>query len=288
MNGSELLAERFQEHRGRLRAVAYRMLGSLGEAEEAVQETWLRVSRGDGEGTQDPGGRLTALVGGVCLDRLRSRSAPRADAFVPDPVVAPLSPTDPEQEALYADATGLALLVALEGLEPAERVAYVLHDMFAVPFDDIAAVLARTPAATRELADRARHRVRGAAPAAEPDPAARREVLEAFLAAARAGDSEALSAVLHPDVVLRADSGAPASRTVQGARAVAEQTLRFRQFAECARLALVNGEVGIVNLPEGRPRSVAGVGVAEGRIVALHLLADPERLARLDLPGTAR
>ncbi|MFE1838942.1 sigma factor [Streptomyces sviceus] len=287
MNGTEPLAERFQEQRARLRAVAYRLLGSLSEAEEALQEAWAGLSRNAPGELPDPDGRLVTVVGRVCLDRLRSRAG-RRDTFVPDPVIAPLSPADPEQEVLYADAVGLALLVALEGLEPEERLAFVLHDLFAVPFDDLAPVVERTPAAARQLAGRARRRVRKAAPAAEPDPDRQREVLEAFLAAARAGDLEALVAVLHPDAVLRADSGAPASRSVRGARAVAEQAIRFRQFTDCARLALVNGEVGIVNLPEGRPLSVAGVTVVEGRIVALHLLADPERLARLDLPGTAR
>ncbi|MFJ6386573.1 sigma factor [Streptomyces sp. NPDC091972] len=287
MNGTELLAERFQKDRGHLRAVAYRMLGSLRDAEDAVQETWLRLSRGAGDGIPEPGGRLTAVVGGVCLDRLRSRAARPAEVFVPDPVIAPLAPADPEQEALYAAATGLALLVALEQLEPAERLVFVLHDMFAVPFDDIAPIVARTPAAARQLAGRARRLVRESAPAAETDPGRQREAVEAFLTAARAGDRDAVVAVLHPDAVLRADSGTPAD-TVRGARAVAEQALRFRQFAECARLALVNGEIGIVNLPEGRPPAVAGVTVAGGRIVALHVLADPARLARLDLPGTDR
>ncbi|MEU9170568.1 sigma factor [Streptomyces sp. NPDC048420] len=288
MNGTDLLAERFQAHRGQLRAVAYRMLGSLSGAEDAVQETWLRLSSGDPDGMRGPDGGFTTLIGRICLDRLRSRTARRADTFVPDPVIGPLSPTDPEQEALYADAAGLAVLLALENLEPAQRLAVVLHDMFAVPFTDIAPILERTPAATRQLASRARRRVREAAPAAEPDSGRQREVLEAFLAAAKAGDVEDLVAVLHPDVVLCTDSGPRDSRRVRGARAVAEQqALEFRQFANCARLALVNGEVGIVNLPEGRPLSVVGVTVAEGRIVALHILADPERLARLRLPGTA-
>jgi RNA polymerase sigma-70 factor (ECF subfamily) len=286
VNGTDLLAERFQEHRGRLRAVAYRMLGSLGEAEEALQEAWAGLSRAAAGGTPDADSRLITAVGRVCLDRLRSRTGHR-DAHVPDPVIAPLAAADPERELLYADARGLALLVALENLEPAGRLAFVLHDMFAVPFDDIAPVLERTPAAARQLAGRARRRVREAAPTAAPDPDRQREVLEAFLAAAKARDGDAVVAVLHPDVVLRADSGAPAF-VVRGARAVAEQALRHRRFADCARLALVNGEIGIVNLPEGRPLAVAGVTVTEGGIVALHVLADPERLARLALPGTAR
>lgn len=288
MNGTDLIEERFQAHRGQLTAVAYRMLGSLGEAEDAVQETWLRLSGIDPEEIRGPDGRFITLVGRICLDRLRSRTARRADVFVPDPVIAPLAPTDPEQEALYADAVGLAVLVALENLEPAQRLAVVLHDMFAVPFTDIAPILERTPAAVRQLASRARRRVREAAPAAEPDPGRQREVLEAFLAAARAGDSEDLFAVLHPDVVLCTDSGPRNSRRVRGARAVAEQALELSRFADCARLALINGEVGVVNVPEGNPLSVAGVTVAEGRIVALHILADPERLARLELPGTSR
>ncbi|MFF0011167.1 sigma-70 family RNA polymerase sigma factor [Streptomyces sp. NPDC005374] len=296
MNGTEQLAQRFQAHRGQLRAVAYRMLGSLGEADDVVQDAWLRLGRGDRDETRELGDWLTATVGGTCLDRLRSRAArgadPRDDAFVPDPVITPLSRTEPEQEALYADAVGLALLVALEQLTPAQRLVFVLHDMFAVSFEDIAPIVERTPAATRQLASRARRRVRDAAPAAEPDPAKQREVLEAFLAASKAEDPEALGAVLHPDIVLRVDAGVfvgpVASEVVRGARAVAEQAMRFRQFAQDARLALINGEVGVVNVPEGNPLSVAGVTVAEGRIVALYILADPERLARLELPGTSR
>ncbi|MDH6454945.1 MULTISPECIES: sigma factor-like helix-turn-helix DNA-binding protein [unclassified Streptomyces] len=293
MNGTELSAECFRAHRARLRAVAYRMLGSLDDADEAVQETWLRLSDSGsggsgGSGASDAGVPLVTVVGAVCLDRLRSRAARRAEAFVPDPVIAPLSPTDPEQEALYADAAGLALMAALEDLTPAQRLALVLHDMFAVPFDDIASILERSPGAARQLAGRARRRMRGTVPASEPDPGRQREVLEAFLAAARAGDVETLLAVLHPDVVLRADSGAASSRVVRGAREVAAQVLRFRRFTEYARLALVNGEIGVVNVPEGRPLSVAGVTVADGTIVGLNVLADPDRLARLRLPGTAR
>ncbi|MCT9078224.1 RNA polymerase sigma factor SigJ [Streptomyces fulvoviolaceus] len=296
MNGTDLLAERFEEHRGHLRAVAYRMLGSLSEAEDAVQETWLKLSRSDTDGIRNLGGWLTTVTGRVCLDMLRSRAArredPLDDTFVPDPVISPLSRIDPEQEVLQADSVGLALLVVLENLEPAERLAFVLHDMFAVPFDDIAPIVERSSAATRQLAGRARRRVQGAAPSSEPDLGKQREVLDAFLAACNAGDFEALVAVLHPDVVLRADSGAlvggaAASKVVRGAKAVAEQAMLFRRFAQDARLALVNGDVGVVNAPEGRPLSVMGVTVAEGRIVALHILADPERLARLGLPGAA-
>ncbi|NUP37318.1 MAG: RNA polymerase sigma factor SigJ [Streptomyces sp.] len=292
MNGTDALADRFEEHRGHLKAVAYRMLGSVAEAEDAVQESWLKLSRSDADAIGNLGGWLTTVVGRVCLDMLRSRASRREEpideTFVPDPVIRPLSQVDPEQEVLHADSVGLALLVVLETLEPAERLAFVLHDMFAVPFDDIAQIVERSSAATRQLASRARRRVRGATPSSEPDLGRQRQVVDAFMAAARAGDFEALVAVLHPDVVLRADSGAlvggaAASKTVRGAKPVAEQALLFRQFAQFARVVLVNGAIGVVNAPEGRPLSVMGVTVADGRIVALHILADPERLARLDL-----
>jgi RNA polymerase sigma-70 factor (ECF subfamily) len=290
--GTDLLAERFEEHRGHLRAVAYRMLGSVSEAEDAVQETWLKLSRSDTGDIRNLGGWLTTVAGRVCLDILRSRTSrreePLDDTFVPDPVIGSLSRIDPEQEVLQADSVGLALLVVLETLEPAERLAFVLHDMFAVPFDDIAPIVERSSAATRQLASRARRRVQGATPSSDPDLGRQRQVVEAFMAASRAGDFEALVAVLHPDVVLRADSGAlvggaAASKVVHGARPVAEQAFLFREFAQYAELVLVNGAVGIVNAPEGRPLAVMGVTVDGGRIVALHILADPERLARLDL-----
>ncbi|MFE9443658.1 RNA polymerase sigma factor SigJ [Streptomyces sp. NPDC006602] len=293
MNDTELLAERFEEHRGHLRAVAYRMLGSLAEAEDAVQETWLKLSRTDAGDIRNLGGWLTTVVGRVCLDLLRSRTVrredPLDDTFVPDPVIRPLTRTDPEEEVLQADSVGLALLVVLETLEPAERLAFVLHDMFAVPFDDIASILERSPAATRQLASRARRRVQGATPSADPDLGRQRQVVDAFMAASRAGDFEALVAVLHPDIVLRVDSGAlvsgaAASKLVRGAKAVAEQAMMFRQFAPFARLALVNGEIGLLNAPGGQLHSVMGVTVADGRIVAMHILADPERLARLEVP----
>ncbi len=296
MNDTELLADRFEEHRGRLKAVAYRMLGSLSEAEDAVQETWLKLSRSDAGEIDNLGGWLTTVAGRVCLDLLRSRTRrheePLDDTFVPDPVVGPLSTSDPEREVLQADSVGLALLVVLETLEPAERIAFVLHDMFAVPFDDIAPIVERTSAATRQLASRARRRVRGATPAADPDLGRQRQVLEAFMAASRAGDFEALLTVLDPEVVLRADAGprvggVAASKVVRGAKPVAEQALLFRQLAQSTqfiRLVLVNGSVGILNAPEGRPVSVMGVTVADGRITGMYILADAERLARLDLP----
>ncbi|MFD8810930.1 RNA polymerase sigma factor SigJ [Streptomyces sp. NPDC059627] len=289
---AEQLADRFQEHRGRLRAVAYRMLGSLAEAEDAVQEAWLRLGRVEADEIRNLGGWLTTVVGRVCLDMLRSRTARREqpidETFVPDPVIRPLPGVDPEQEVLEADSVGVALLIVLETLEPAERLAFVLHDMFAVPFDDIAPIVERSSAATRQLASRARRRVQGATPTGDPDLGRQRQVLEAFLAASRGGDFEALVAVLHPDVVLRVDSGAlvrgaAASKVLRGARAVAEGAYSFRQFAGWARLALVNGAVGMVTAPEGRPLSVMAVTVADGRITEMYILADPERLARLEL-----
>lgn len=292
MSDSALLADRFEEHRGHLKAVAYRMLGSLAEAEDAVQETWLKLDRTDTAEIRNLGGWLTTVIGRVCLDMLRSRASrredPLDDTFVPDPVITPLSRIDPEQEVLQADSVGLALLVVLEALEPAERLAFVLHDMFAVPFDDIAAIVERTPAATRQLASRARRRVRGATPAAEPDLGRQRQVVDAFMSAARGGDFEALLTVLDPDVVLRADSGplvggAAASKLVRGAKAVAEQALLFRQFAPYGRLVLVNGAIGVLHAPEGQVQSVMGVTVVDGRITELFILADPERLAALDL-----
>ncbi|MEU8733276.1 RNA polymerase sigma factor SigJ [Streptomyces sp. PB17] len=293
--GQERLAERFEEHRGQLGAVAYRMLGSLAEAEDAVQEAWLRLDRSGGDGIDNLGAWLTTVTGRICLDLLRSRTARREepmtegfDTFVPDPVLRSLPRADPEAEALHTDSVGIALLVVLETLEPAERLAFVLHDMFAVPFDDIAPVVERTPAATRQLASRARRRVRDATPAAEPDLARQRRVVEAFLAASRAGDFEALVSVLHPDVVLRADAGAlargvAASKVVRGARTVATGAFHFRHLAPLARVVLVNGAVGTVAVSEGRPVSVTCVTVADGLITGLYILSDPERLARLDL-----
>ena len=293
VNETELLAERFEEHRGHVRAVAYRMLGSLAEAEDAVQETWLKLGRVDAGEIRNLGGWLTTVVGRVCLDLLRTRTArredPLDDTFVPDPVIRPLVQGDPEQEVLQADSVGLALMIVLETLEPAERLAFVLHDMFAVPFDDIAPILDRGSAATRQLASRARRRVQGATPSADLDLGRQREVVDAFRAASVVGDFDALLAVLHPDIVLRVDSGAlvggaAASKLVRGARSVAEQAMLFRQFAPLARLALVSGGVGMVNAPDGRLQSVMGVTVAYGRIVEMYILADPERLAVLDLP----
>ncbi|MEV7380547.1 RNA polymerase sigma factor SigJ [Streptomyces lydicus] len=289
MNDHEWLAERFEENRSHLRAVAYRMLGSLSEAEDAVQEAWLRLNRSGADEVENLGGWLTTVVGRVCLDQLRMRKARREDPLevrVPEPVVLRADPADPEHQALLADSVGLALLVVLETLSPVERLAFVLHDMFAMPFDEIAPIVDRTPAAARQLASRARRRVQGNVPASDPDPARRREVVDAFLAASRGGDFEALLAVLDPDVLLRADAGAASgglTKLVRGARAVAEQALTFSRFALAGRPALVNGGPGLVTTQDGQPFSVMGFTVAHGRIVEINILADPARLRRVDL-----
>ena len=284
------LADRFEEHRTNLRAVAYRMLGSLAEADDAVQEAWLRLSRSDTSGVENLGAWLTTVVGRVCLDMLRARRSRREEslgAHVPDPIVSPEDGIHPEHEALLADSVGLALLVVLETLSPAERLAFVLHDMFDVPFDEIGAIVGRSPAAARQLASRARRRVKGAAPIPDADLDRQREVVGAFLAAARGGDFDALLSVLDPDVVLRADAGAVpagASRVIRGAPAVAEQALAFAQrLGPFARPALVNGAAGIVAAPGGRPVSVLGFTVRGEKIVEIDILADPARLRQLDL-----
>ncbi len=290
MDERDWLAERFEQNRPHLREVAYRMLGSLAEAEDAVQEAWLRLSRAEAGGIENLGGWLTTVVARVCLTMLQSRRSRREellDARVPDPIVSTEERPDPEQEALLADSVGLALLVVLETLAPVERLAFVLHDMFDVPFDEIAPIVDRSPAAARQLASRARRRVKGAAPVPDADLARQRAAVDAFLAAAREGDFEALLGVLDPDVVLRADVGAVpagASRVIRGAPAVAEQALAFaRRLGPFARRALVNGAAGIVAAPGGRPFSVLGFTVTQGRIVEIDILADPERLSQLDL-----
>jgi RNA polymerase sigma-70 factor (ECF subfamily) len=291
MGQGDWLAERFEAHRPHLRAVAYRMLGSASEADDAVQGAWLRLSRADTSGVANLGGWLTTLVARVCLDMLRARTARREELLgvhLPDPIVSRQDGVDPEQQALLADGIGLALLVVLETLAPAERVAFVLHDMFAVPFEEIAPIVGRSPAAARQLASRARRRVRGAAPVPDADLTRQREVVDAFLAAARGGDFDALLAVLDPDVVVRADRGAaPAgvSVVVRGAAAVAEQALTFsRRFGRFARPALVNGTAGLVSwAPDGRPVAVMGFTIRRGRIAEIDILADPQRLRQLDL-----
>src|SRR5215208_2380812 len=289
MDERDFLAEQFEEHRPHLRAVAYRMLGSTAEADDAVQEAWLRLSRSDASEIDNLGGWLTTVVARVCLNALRARRRHGEEPLgphVPDPVVDAADGSSPEHEALLADSVGLALLVVLETLPPAERLAFVLHDMFGVPFDEIAPIVDRSPEAARQLASRARRRVRGAAPQPDPDRARQREVVEAFFAASREGDFEALVAVLDPDVVLHADVGgvpSGASRELRGAQAVAEQALTFSQFAPFARPALVNGAAGVAVAPRGRPFSVMGFTVSGGKIVEIDILADPARLRQLDL-----
>src|SRR5215218_3818812 len=287
MDEHDFLAEQFEENRTHLRAVAYRMLGSLSEAEDAVQEAWLRLSRSDTGGVENLGGWLTTVVGRVCLDMLRSRRSRREEplgARFPDPIVGRQGGIDPEYEALLSDSVGLALLAVLETLSPAERLAFVLHDMFAVPFDEIATIVDRSPAASRQLASRARRRVRGAVTSPDADLARQREVVDAFLAAARGGDFDALVAVLDPDVVLRADREAvPAGalREVRGAPAVARRAAKGR--ARAARPALVNGAVGVVVAPRGRLLMVLGFTIRGGEIVEIDAIADSARLRKLDL-----
>lgn len=290
MNETDLLAERFEAHRGRLKAVAYRMLGSLNDADDAVQEAWIRLSRSQSGGVENLGAWLTTVVTRVCLDMLRVRKSRREDqldAYVPDPIISREDGIDPEQAVLMADAVGLALLVVLETLEPAERVAFVLHDMFDVPFDEIAPIVGRSQTAARQLASRARRRVRGSA-VPDTDVGRQREVVAAFLAAARAGDFAALVSVLDPAVVLRADRGGlpvGASRVIRGAPAVAQQALAFAQRPGLTpKTVLVNGAAGLVSrTPDGQPFSVMGFTVVSGKILEIDILADPERLRRLDL-----
>jgi RNA polymerase sigma factor (sigma-70 family) len=282
MDDRDWLAERFEAYRPHLRAVAYRMLGSASEADDAVQEAWLRASRATPAGVDNLGGWLTTVVGRVCLDLLRSRRSRREEpleANLPD------RGADPEDEALLAEGVGSALLVVLDTLGPAERLAFVLHDLFAVPFQEVAAILGRSEAAARQLASRARRRVQGAQ-APEGDRARQRLVVEAFLAASREGDFEALLRLLDPQVVVRADAaatGTAAPRVVRGAAAVASQALGFARRARLARLALVDGAVGLVVTPPGRPSLVLGFTIRRGLISAIDILADPERLRRLDV-----
>ncbi|MDZ5447398.1 RNA polymerase sigma factor SigJ [Micromonospora sp. 4G57] len=289
MDEREFLSERFEEQRSRLRAVAYRMLGSTSEADDALQDAWLRVSRADTSEVENLGGWLTTVVARVCLNMLQARAHRREeplDVRVPDPIISPESGVDPEREAVLADSVGLALLVVLETLTPAERLAFVLHDMFAVPFEEIAPMIERTPTAARQLASRARRRVRGQAPEPDPDASRQREVVSAFFAAAHDGDFDALVSVLHPDVVLRADGGLTRARqtvVLTGARTVAGQALTFGRLSPFARPALVNGAAGVVVVVQGRPVSVMGFTVAAGKIVAIDVLSDPERLGKLDL-----
>jgi RNA polymerase sigma factor (sigma-70 family) len=285
----QLLAQRFEEQRGHLRAVAYRMLGSLAEADDAVQEAWLRLSRADTDDVANLAGWLTTVTGRICLDMLRSRTARREESLevrLPDPVIGPDDGGDPEHEALTADAVGLALLVVLETLTPAERLAFVLHDLFGVPFTEIGPIVGRTPDAAKMLASRARHRVRSGSVQPEGDLRRQRDVVDAFMAAARGGDFGALVELLDPDVVLRADLGASAppgfTPLVVGAAAVAGRALLFAQPGGISQRALVNGAVGVVTRRDGKLVAVLGFTIADGKIAAIDVLADPERLSRLD------
>lgn len=287
MPTTEQLAEQFEAHRGHLRAVAYRMLGSASEADDAVQESWIRLGRTDVDEVENLRAWLTTVVARVCMDMLRTRTSRREDPLdthVPDPIIARID-EGPESDAMLADSVGLALLVVLEKLEPAERLAFVLHDVFGMTFEEIAPVVDRSAVATRQLASRARRRVQGQAPASDADLRTQRRVIDAFLAAVQRGDFEALVNVLDPEIVLRADGGAKGiSRLVRGAEAVASQARSFSRLALSAQIVLVNGNVGVVSrYPDGRLLSVAGFTIAGGKVVEMDILADPDRLSRLDL-----
>ena len=291
----EQLAKQFEEHRPHVRAVAYRMLGSVSEAEDAAQDAWIRLSRTDVSGVDNLRGWLTTVVARVCLDMLRTRASRRedpldvdVDVHVPDPIVGAIGRVDegPEADAMLADSVGLALLVVLEKLQPAERLAFVLHDVFGMPFEEVAPVVDRSAVATRQLASRARRRVQGQSPTSGADLRQQRRVVDAFLAAAENGDFEALVSVLDPAIVLRADGGAVKgmSRIVRGAQAVAAQAATFSKIGLSTQVVLVNGNIGVVSrLPDGRLLSVIGFTIAGGKVVEMDILADPDRLSRLDL-----
>jgi RNA polymerase sigma factor (sigma-70 family) len=285
MNEQDWLAGQFEENRRHLRAVAYRMLGSLSEADDAVQEAWIRLSRSEAGSIGNLGGWLTTVVGRVCLDMLRSRKSRREEsleAHVPDPVLSRDDQNDPERDAVIADGVGLALLVVLETLDPPERLAFVLHDMFATPFDEIAAMLGCSVAAARQHASRARRRVRGAAPGPDRDLSQQRRVVDAFVAAVRAGNFEALLKVLDPDVVRRSDR-LPEAR---GAHAVAESAILFSKATQSVQPVLVNGSAGLIAwLPSGQPFSILAFTIRRGLITEIDVYNDPERLRRLDLKG---
>jgi RNA polymerase sigma factor (sigma-70 family) len=285
MNEREYLAERFEEHRTHLRAVAYRMLGSLSEVDDAVQEAWLRLSRTDATGIDNLGGWLTTVVARVCLDMLRSRQSRREEALTPDapePIATGVSGSSPEEEALLADSVGLALLVVLDRLTPAERLAFVLHDMFAVPFEEIGPIVGRSAEAARQLASRARRRVRGGATASAPDLVRQREVVEAFLAALRGGDFEGLLAILDPDLVVRTDMpGAPSE--IRGAAVWAKGAVAYGHMARVVRPALVNGAIGLIMAPRGQLSRALTFTIANGRITAIEVIGNPARLGELDV-----
>lgn len=288
MPTSEWLAEQFEQNRAHLRAVAYRMLGSVSEAEDAVQEGWIRLGRSDISAVENLRGWLTTVVSRVCLDVLRSRASRREasldEVYVPDPVVA--SADDPEAGVMRAESIGMAMLIVLETLEPAERLAFVLHDAFGMTFDEIAPIVERTPVATRQLASRARRRLQGSVVEADRDLLQQRLVVDAFLAAAREGDFERLVSVLDPDIVLRADAGrlANMSKVVRGIPAFAEQATTFSRMSLSTQVVLVNGNIGLVSRrPDGSVFSVIGLTIAGGKIVEMNILADPDRIARIDL-----
>jgi len=287
MDDRDWLVQRFEENRPHLRAVAYRMLGSLGDVDDAVQEAWLRLNRSDARGIENLGGWLTTVIARVCLDMLRTRKSRREESLderLPDFVLSREDRIDPEQEALIADSVGLALLVVLETLSPRERLAFVLHDMFAVPFAEIASIVGCSPVAARQLASRARRTVRGSAPIPDVDLTQQRRVVDAFLAAVRAGDFEGLMAVLDPDVVRRSDHIPGELNEIRGARTVAGQALMFSRLAESVQPVLINGTAGIISwLPDGQPFSVMGFTIRGNRIVEIDILRDPARLSRLDL-----
>jgi RNA polymerase sigma-70 factor (ECF subfamily) len=288
MNEADDRAALFEAHRSHLRAVAYRMLGSLAEADDAVQDAWLRYARTDTDEVANPGAWLTTVVARLCLNMLRTRRTRREEPMplrLPDPILSREGGPDPQQELLLADAVGLALQVVLETLSPAERVAFVLHDVFGMPFDEIAPIVGRSPTAARQLASRGRRRVQGSRTQPDADLRAQRSVVDAFFAAARRGDIHALLAVLDPDVVVRADFGATSRATTElrGAQAVAESASSFSSLARFARPALVNGTAGLVVVRDGAPFAVLGFTVRDGRVVELDVVGDPERLRQLDL-----
>ena len=288
-DGASVTGPDFEQHRPHVRAVAYRMLGSVSEADDAVQETWLRLGRTEASGIENLRGWLTTVVGRVCLDMLRARTSRREDpldVYIPDPIVT--SVAGAEADAIRADSVGLALMVVLQKLDPDERLAFVLHDVCDMTFDEIAPIVDRSTAATRQLASRARRRVQGQTPAPDADLRSQRRVVEAFLAAVQNGDFDALIGVLHPEIVLRADGGAAKgmSRIVHGAQEVAAQAQAFSTLGLTSHVVLVNGNIGVVSrLPNGRVLSVIGYTVTGGKVAAMDILADPERLARLDLSG---
>src|SRR5262245_10552369 len=286
MNERDYLAERFEEHRAHLRAVAYRMLGSLSEVDDAVQEAWLRLSRADATSIDNIGGWLTTVIARVCLDILRSRTSRREEPFTPDlpePVSTGTTRSSPEQEALLADSVGLALLVVLDRLTPAERLAFVLHDMFAVPFEEIAPIVGRSAEAARQLASRARRRVRGGA-TPDPDLARQREGVGGFIAALRGGDFEALLAVLDPDLVVRTDMPIPSSTPeIRGAAVWAKGAIVYGHLARLTEPALVNGAIGVVVAPQGRLVRALRFTIANGKISEIDVIGNPERLRELDV-----